>query len=109
MNLSLFGDSTVRRTTPSEGELFVAVLSDTRVDLSRVRAPGVVRLKVVAVLGDVRILVPPGSTVELAGLSLVGDRTFKPQRTRQEAADGLTLHLTGIALLGDIEVVETEA
>ena len=106
MNISLFGDETVARAAPPAGEVLVAVLGDTTVDVSRVALPDAVRCTAVSECGDVTFIVPPGTAVEFGGLSLIGDWTFKPRQRSGVQPRPPVLSVTGIALLGDVKVVE---
>ncbi len=106
MNLSLLSDSTFARSAPSEGELFVTLFGDARIDLSRAQLPPALRLKVVTIVGDVKLIVPPGTVVEFGGLSLGGERKLKARLGGAASEPGATVRVTGVVLVGDIEVSE---
>ena len=106
MRIDVFGDSeTVARSAPPAGAMFVAIFGDTRVDVSRVPLPESSRWTAVSVFGDVTFVVPPGTAVEFGGLALLGDQTFKPRRSDVQQHQPV-VHVTGFALIGDVEVVE---
>ena len=109
MKLTLVGDSTVARAMPPAGELFVTILGDTRIDLTRAPLPPSLHLRAVSHIGDLTLRVPPGTVVELAGVSLIGDRSVAPAREGGGAADvgpGATVRVTAYTLVGDVRVVE---
>lgn len=66
-----------------------------------------VSLRVVAVMGGVQVIVPPGVGVEWAGVALLGGVTM-PEHTRQSAPDGpvVRIRISGLVLMGGVEVVE---
>ena len=106
MKIAVFGDSeTVARSAPPTGAAFVALFGDTTVDVSRVPLPDSSRWTAVAVFGDVTVVVPPGTAVEFGALALLGDQKSRPRRPDVRQHQPL-VHLTGFALIGDIEVVE---
>ena len=85
-----------------------AVVADERLDLRPVLGRRqVVDVTATAVLGDVTILVPPGTEVELSGFSVLGDRSVKVVRP-PNASQGPVLHLEANALLGDVTVRSLE-
>lgn len=109
MKLTLLGDSTVARATPPAGETFVTILGDTRVDLTRAPLPPTLRLRAFGLVGDLTLRVPPGTLVELDGVSLFGDRTAEPSRGGGSAADAgprTTVRVTAYTLVGDVRVIE---
>ena len=111
MKLTLLGDSTVARATPPAGETFVTILGDTRIDLTRAPLPPTLHLRAVSLVGDLTLRVPPGTVVEVAGVSLIGDRTVPPHRDGDTAADAgqrPTVRVTAYTLVGDVRVVEAD-
>ena len=76
-----------------------AVLGKAVVDLRREDLPDGVRVRVRAVLGEVEVQLPPGSRVELSGVSVLGDRSVGVA-----AGAGPLVHLDAVALLGSVRV-----
>ena len=76
-----------------------AVLGKAVVDLRREDLPDGVRVSVRAVLGEVEVQLPPGSRVELSGVSVLGDR-----QVRVAAGSGPVVHLDAVAVLGSVSV-----
>lgn len=64
-----------------------------------------VSLRVVAVMGGVEVIVPPGVGVEWAGVALMGGVSM-PERTGQPAPDGPVVRISGLVFMGGVEVVE---
>ena len=112
MKLTLFGDSTIARATPPDGEMFVSILGDTRIDLTRVRLPQLLRLRAIVLVGDVTLTVPPGTAVEFAGVSIIGDRSFRPRptagTTAERSGQQTVLRVTTFTLVGEVKVIEAE-
>ena len=109
MSIAVFSESvTVARSAPPAGAVFVALFGDTTVDVSRVPLPESSRWTAVSAFGDVTFVVPPGTAVEFDGLALLGDQTFTPRREPDGRQHQPVVQVTGIALIGDLEVVEAE-
>ena len=64
-----------------------------------------VSVRIVAVMGGVVVIVPPGVGVEWAGITLMGG-VATPQRTRPPATDGPVVRISGIVCMGGVDVVE---
>ena len=64
-----------------------------------------VSLRVVAVMGGVQVIVPPGVGVEWAGVALMGGVSM-PERSGQPAPDGPVIRISGLVFMGGVEVVE---
>ena len=64
-----------------------------------------VSLRVVAVMGGVQVIVPPGVGVEWAGVALMGGVSM-PERTGHPAPDGPVVRISGLVFMGGVEVVE---
>ncbi|WP_205698980.1 DUF1707 domain-containing protein [Conexibacter sp. SYSU D00693] len=89
-------------TTGPRREL--AVLGDVVVDLRASREP-VLELKATAILGDVTVLVPPGSQVELVGgAAVLGDRKVDVEPAAQP---GPRVRVHALAILGDVRIRTT--
>ncbi len=67
--------------------------------------PGETRIHVVAIMGGVEIIVPPGIHVEADGLALIGAFEEKLGGGGDLADNAPTLRITGFALMGGVEVV----
>lgn len=77
-----------------------AVLGTVRLDLRRPDLPDEVRVRVRTLLGEVEVLVPPGTTVHLSGASVMAERRVKVDG----AGGGPVIHLDAIAVLGEVRV-----
>ncbi len=64
-----------------------------------------VSARVIAVMGGVLVIVPPGVGVEWAGIALMGGVTT-PERTGLSTADGPVVRISGLVCMGGIDVVE---
>ena len=102
MNLALFGGFDRRPIGPGWArETLVAVLGGGEVDLTASPPAGDGVLNAVAVLGGIDVIVPPGWSVTMAGLSLFGARSVNVQE-----GDGPRIRLNAYAILGGVEVKE---
>lgn len=123
--VNLIGDqmTSVDRSDPRALQS-VSLLGDATVDLRALAGEqGVFLLKITAALGDTRIVVPPGTAVDLRLVTLLGDQKHSkrgssrwrklarkllatPEEPPEPSAPGPTVVVTGFKLLGDTEVVE---
>jgi len=101
MNVALLGGFGKRPFAPGwRKETAAAVLGGGEIDLtSSPPAPEGARLTAVAILGGIKVRVPPGSRVSLSGLSFLGGR-----EVTVEPNGGPEIAVKGIAILGGIEV-----
>jgi|SRR6266513_1299004 predicted membrane protein len=110
MNIAVFFNSKqTLRSVPRDGEQYIAVFGDITVDLRQVNLPESLRLAALAIIGDVKLTVPAGTEIVWSGLALLGDQKFEP--TGEPAAEPVrrVIYLNGIALVGDVKVVEAIA
>lgn len=78
-----------------------AVMGSAKLDLRREDLPRRVRVRAVAVMGDVSVLVPDGATVHLTGMSLMGDRSV---RLGAAQAGAPVVELSAFAVMGSVTV-----
>jgi hypothetical protein len=104
--VSVLGSATRKGewTVPRELKV-VSVLGETELDFREARlSEGTTRINAVAVLGEVRILVPPGLRVDLEGTGILGEFEDGDGDTRRVADDAPTLRVEGVAVLGEVKV-----
>jgi hypothetical protein len=90
----------------------VSFWGSVTIDLTSARfGQGTSRIEVVAIMGSIEILVPPDLRVECDGDAIVGSFEIQGQRWSRPAEGGPTVHVTGTAYLGSVEirVVDPEA
>ncbi len=106
--LTLLGD---REILPDDLEhdaaAVLSIIGDVTVDLSGTRAMEGTSFDItcVSLLGDMKVIVPPGTRIVRKQVSLIGDykrRTSQPER----GTERYTVVLRGFSLLGDLKVVE---
>ena len=104
--IAVFGE--VKRTgewVPARTNTFVAVMGSVVIDLREARlGPGRTTLSVVAVLGEVELVVPPGMRVHLRGSTVLG--TFEQSvRSPVPAAPGEPIvQVEGWSILGEVSI-----
>ena len=82
-----------------------SVMGGTELDLREaVFGPGVTEVKVSALMGNVRIIVPAGMPVEIAGAGIMG--RFHDYRDPAQRAEGVApvLRISGVALMSGVKV-----
>lgn len=106
--LTLLGD---REILPDDLEqdaaAVLSIIGDVTVDLSATRAMEGTSFDItcVSLLGDMKVIVPPGTRIVRKQVSLIGD--YKRRTTQPEpGAERFTVVLRGFSLLGDLKVVE---
>jgi hypothetical protein len=94
---------TGRWTAPSRF-IAVAVLGDVIVDLRDANMPGdQLSIHATALVGDVQVLVPPGATVEMSGLAVLGQKKLAVKPAEYTLAVPV-LRVTAVAIIGDVIV-----
>jgi hypothetical protein len=107
MVLALMG-GTERKGTwrPARQISAVALMGGISLDFREAQfAPGVTSLNVMALMGGVEIVVPPGLRVECDGFGFMGGFENLDQEGRP-GEDQPTLRIRGLALMGGVEVTE---
>jgi hypothetical protein len=104
--IAILGDQRrVSRAPRLAGGRLVAVVSDIRLDLRAARpVPEGATVTVVAIVGDIEIVVPPGWVVDVGGTAIVGDFTDRTGPGEQPASEAPRLAVRGLALLGEVTV-----
>lgn len=86
---------------PGQQVQATAVLGTAKVELRREDLPREVHVKATAVMGEVKVRVPPGSTVYLTGGAVMGERKVK---TGPAWAHGPVVHVNANAVMGTVTV-----
>ncbi len=104
--LALMGG--VERTgawTPARKFTAVAVMGGVGVDLREAAlGPGLTELRVIAVMGGIEVIVPPGLAVETRGLGIMGGFDGFDQPSGDPDPDAPKLLIRGVAVMGGVEV-----
>lgn len=91
--------------TPPRHLHAVAVMGGAELDLREARFPeGETTVNVLAVMGGVEIVVPPGLRVQCSGIPLVGGFDSLDQDGDPGVAPGAVLRIRGLACMGGVEV-----
>ena len=106
--LTLLGD---RDVLPDDLEhdaaAVLSIIGDVTVDLSATRALEGTTFDItcVSLLGDMKVVVPPGTRVVRKQISLIGD--YRRRTTQPEpGTERYTVVLRGFSLLGDLKIME---
>ncbi len=84
----------------------VAVMGGSLLDFREAQlGPGVTNVMVVAMMGGVEIVVPPGLRVESNGMGIMGGFEHAGQQP-VEPRDGPVLRISGVAIMGGVEIKE---
>ncbi len=102
--VGVFGDSTASGTwKPGTMTRAVAVFGDSELDMrDTVGAGDEISVRAVAGFGDVRVMVPAGSRVEISGFALFGNK--RSQVVGDPTIDGPVVRVKAWALFGDVKV-----
>ncbi|MEP7064737.1 MAG: LiaF domain-containing protein [Gemmatimonadota bacterium] len=75
------------------------------IDLTSARfGAGTSRIEVVAIMGSIEVFVPPDVRVQCDGDAIVGSFEVRGQKWSMPGPDAPTVHITGTAYLGSVEV-----
>ena len=92
--------------TPPRRLTALSVMGGTELDFREAEfATREVSVRVVAVMGGVDVIVPPGVRVEWAGIALMGG-VSTPERMNPPAADAPVVRISGLVCMGGVDVVE---
>lgn len=82
-----------------------ALMGGSGLDFREARfGPGVTEVTILAVMGGVEVIVPPGLTVEAHGLGIMGGFDGYSQTTDRHDPSEPVLRIRGLAVMGGIEV-----
>ncbi|MFA1545465.1 DUF1707 domain-containing protein [Actinomadura chokoriensis] len=106
---AVMGDCKERIVGRIDGPLeAVSVMGDVELDLRGAQVPtGEVRISATAVMGDVKIIVPDGVSVELSGHNFLGDRKVSV-RDPLPGARVPVVRVTATVVMGDVKIVDDE-
>lgn len=83
----------------------VSVFGNGEIDLREARLPaGLVELRVVAVFGNVEIIVPPHLAIEAEGVAVMGNFEHLDRVSAEPSPDAPTLVVKGVSVFGNVEV-----
>jgi cell wall-active antibiotic response 4TMS protein YvqF len=83
----------------------VSFWGDVKIDLTSARlGEGVSRIELVVIMGNVTVLVPPDVRVECDGDAVIGSFDVQGTKWSAPAPGAPTVHVTGTAFLGSVEV-----
>jgi hypothetical protein len=99
MYIQVFGRHTTALPPGWGEEICLSVMSDNRVDATAEQGDGA-KLTVVSILCSTRVLVPPGSTVQLSGGDILGSHTVDVEAS----SDGPLIKIQAIPVLGSIKI-----
>lgn len=90
---------------PARTNVVMAVMGGADLDFREaVLSPGVTEVKVYTVWGGVDIVVPPGVNVESHGIAIMGGFESTGDSPGRADADAPTIRITGIAVMGGVDV-----
>jgi len=101
----LGGASRKGRWHPARKNYAISVMGGTELDFREaVFGPGITEVQVWAVMGGTEIIVPPGLNVESHGIAILGGFDHLGDTLQPDTPDGPTLRITGLALMGGVDV-----
>ncbi len=102
--VGVFGDSIVSgQWQPGARIRAIAVFGDSTLDMRQAITTGdEITVRAVAGFGDVQLMVPAGSRVEISGLALFGSK--RSEVTVDPTAGGPVVRVKAWALFGDVKV-----
>lgn len=107
--LAAFLGGTGRRGawTPARQISALAMMGGLEIDFREARfGPGTTDLNVLALMGGVEIIVPPGLRVECEGFGLMGGFDSLDQHADDAGGNRPTLRIRGAAVMGGVEITQ---
>jgi Domain of unknown function (DUF1707)/Cell wall-active antibiotics response 4TMS YvqF len=94
------------RWRPGGDTRALALIGDCTLDLRQADVErGELCITAIAVIGDVRVVVPPGVAVELDGISLLGDKRYRVSEVPAPPRGAPRVRVTAYAVVGDVTVM----
>jgi Domain of unknown function (DUF1707)/Cell wall-active antibiotics response 4TMS YvqF len=94
------------RWRPGGDTRALALIGDCTLDLRQAEVEGVeLAVTAIALLGDVRVIVPPGVTVELQGVAVVGDKRYRVGQAPEPPPGAPCVRVKAYAVVGDVSVM----
>jgi len=101
----LGGNKRRGRWSPARKNYAIAVCGGAELDFREaVLGPGVTDVQVYTICGGVDVIVPPGLNVESHGIALLGGFEHVADSVFQADPHAPTLRITGVALMGGVDV-----
>jgi len=83
----------------------VSFMGDVKIDLTSARfGAGSSRIELLAIMGNVTILVPPDLRVECGGDAILASFEMQGQKWSTPAPDAPTIHVSGTAFMGSVQI-----
>jgi hypothetical protein len=102
------GTERKRVWTPARNLDVVAFMGGVELDFREARfAEGVTQVNILAMMGGVEIVVPPGLRVECSGVGIMGGFESLSQGDPDDATP--LLRITGLAIMGGVEISQRRA
>ncbi len=93
------------RWTPARKNVSIAVCGGAELDFREaVMPPGVTEVQIFTMWGGVEVIVPPGINVESHGIGILGGFDHLADSSGQPDPLAPTLRVTGVALMGGVDV-----
>lgn len=90
---------------PARQSKIIAFMGGAELDFREAELPnGTTELFIIAVMGGAEIIVPPGLAVECSGIGIMGGFDHQADLRRPAGSNTPRLRITGIALMGGVEV-----
>jgi len=92
--------------TPARHHTTIAMMGGAGLDLREARfGPGVTEIRVIAIMGGVEVIVPPGLAVQTRGFGIMGGFEGIDQPSADPDPEAPVVIIKGIAIMGGVEVV----
>jgi uncharacterized protein DUF1707 len=91
------------RWRPGESSRALALVGDCTLDLRQAEVEGMaLQITAIALVGDVRVIVPPGVAVELDGIAVIGSKKYELGEAPEPPSGAPRVRVNGYAVIGDV-------
>jgi len=117
-NITILGDYKSRKTSIAKRNTYITLLGNHKLDLRQVKFPSHdtnVSIKIIKLLGDIKLIVPPNVSVSVQAIMLCGNKQIEESITSDEKKETASndvpcshIKLTIVHLGGNVVVTTSE-
>jgi len=110
-SITIIGDYKSSTTSIAKRSTYITLLGDHTLDLRQVKFPSdgtSVSIKIIKLLGDVKLIVPPNVSVSIQAIMLCADKRIEEGTSDEKKETSNHIKLTIVNLCGDVVVTTSD-